>query len=86
MNKKLSEMTPWERVEPRLKGLSNEEAEDVAIKILAQIAAKHYYVFNDFEEWAKRVFRDKLWDAILDYKDKHAFELSLGSVMKNYNR
>lgn len=45
MRKKLKDMTPFERVEPRLKGLSNEEAEDVAVQIIAQVFAKHIYIY-----------------------------------------
>jgi hypothetical protein len=33
--KKLSDMTPIERVEQRMKGMSWEEAEDVGVEILA---------------------------------------------------
>lgn len=40
MAKKLADMTPFERVSQRLKGLTNEEAEDVAVQILAQVVAK----------------------------------------------
>lgn len=47
MRKKLSEQTPWERVLPRLKGLTDQEAEDVAVRILAPIMAKHVYIKRD---------------------------------------
>lgn len=49
MRKKLSEMTPFERVRPRLEGLTLEEAEDVAVNILAQIVAKRVYLRGDYE-------------------------------------
>lgn len=53
--KKLAEMTPFERVESRLKGLTNEEAEDVAMTILANLFIKHTYVLKDGEEWLKQL-------------------------------
>ena len=39
--KKLSEMTPYERVDSRMKGMSWEEAEDVGVEILAKCLALH---------------------------------------------
>lgn len=44
MAKKLKDMTPFERVESRMKDLSVEEAEEVAIKILARVVAKKIYI------------------------------------------
>ena len=41
--KKLSEMTPFERVNERMKGLTWDEAEEVGIEILAKCMALHVY-------------------------------------------
>ncbi len=83
--KKLSEMTPWERVEPRLKGLSNEEAEEVAVKILAQLLAKHVYIFEDGEEYFKKLMK-KITEGASEFTKSHTFELSLGHVMKKRSK
>lgn len=54
MRKKLKDMTPWERVEKRLQGLTNEEAEGIAFRILGQTTAKRVYVEGeDIGEIAK---------------------------------
>ncbi len=79
MRKKLKDMTPFERVEPRLKGLSNEEAEDVAVQIIAQIFAKHALIFKDSEGYFKSLF-DKIAEASVKYAKEHSFELAAGRV------
>lgn len=82
MRKKLQEMTPYERVEPRLKGLSNEEAEDVAVRILAQIVAKHVHIKKDGEEYFRHLMKT-IADAADKYTQDHSFELALGYVVEN---
>lgn len=79
MRKKLKDMTPFERVEPRLKGLSNEEAEDVAVQIIAQIFAKHIFIFKDGEEYYKGLMR-RIDEATCKYTKEHSFELAAGRV------
>ncbi len=84
--KKLSEMTPWERVEPRLKGLKNEEAEEIAVRILAQVLSKHIYVFEDGREYFTCLM-EKIADASTEYTKTHTFALALGNVMeKRYGK
>ena len=85
MRKKLSEMTPFERVLPRLKGLSNEEAEDIAIKILAQVGAKHFYVFCDGDKYFDDLLK-KLSNEIIEYSKNHSYELALGKVFYDKNK
>ena len=53
--KKLSEMTPIERVDQRMKGMTWEEAEDVGVEILARCMALHTYARKDGEEFFKNV-------------------------------
>ena len=53
--KKLSEMTPIERVEQRMKGMSWEEAEDVGVEILARCLALHIYARKDGVEYFERL-------------------------------
>lgn len=79
MRKKLKDMTPFERVESRLIGLSNEEAEDVAVQIIAQVFAKHIYIHKDGEEYCKGLMR-RIAEATCEYTKKHSFELAVGRV------
>ena len=79
--KKLSEMTPYERVESRLKGLTNEEAEDVALTILAQVFAKHVYIFDDGEEWLK-LMMNKLEEKTIDFTQKNSLNIAAGKVAR----
>lgn len=55
MKKKLSEMTPIERVEQRMKGMSWEDAEDVGVEILARCLALHIYARKDGVEYFERL-------------------------------
>lgn len=43
MKKKKSEMTPYERVDKSMEGMSWDEAEEVGIEILARVMALHVY-------------------------------------------
>jgi hypothetical protein len=54
--KKLSEMTPYERVDSRIKGMSWEEAEDVGVEILSRCIALHIFAREDIEEYLPKVF------------------------------
>ncbi len=71
-------------MEPRLKGLSNEEAAEVAIKILAQVLAKHIHVANDGPEYYKKLMK-RIYEAAFDYSQKHAHELALASVLTEHD-
>ena len=55
--KKLSEMTPYERVDSRMKGMSWEEAEDVGVEILARCIALHLFAREDIEEYLPKLFK-----------------------------
>ena len=81
MPKKLAEMTPWERVQSRMKGLSNEQAEEIAVKILAQIVAKHVWIEKDGEEYIPALMK-KICEAADEYSQEHSWELAMGSVAK----
>ena len=81
MRKKLSEMTPFERVLPRLKGLSNDESEDVAVKILGQVVAKHIFVNGEGADYFDALVK-KICDATDQYKDKHSLEISIARAIK----
>lgn len=81
MAKKLADMTPFERVSKRLKGLTNEEAEDVAVQILAQVVAKKVVIHGGTED----VFLDlmgKIAKAGDEYIQKNARMLAMGKVME----
>ena len=74
-------MTPWERVLPRLKGLSNEQAEAVDVNILAQIVAKHVWIEKDGEEYIPALMK-KICEAADKYSQEHSMLLAMGSVVK----
>jgi len=80
--------TPFERVLPRLKGLSNEEAVDVAIKILAQPVAKKLIIEEDVDYIYTIV--GKLNDEVEKYIKDNAGMLAFAKVInrkeKNDNR
>lgn len=80
MAKKLSDMTPYERVVQRMKGLTNEEAEDVAVQILAQVVAKKLVVFGQREEIFLSLM-EKIAKAGDDYIQKNAGLLAMGKVL-----
>ena len=74
--KKLSDMTPIERVDQRMKGMSWEEAEDVGVEILARCLALHMYVHKDEEKYI-----DHLLTRILERGTEWAKENALGLAM-----
>jgi len=53
--KKLSEMTPFERVESRMKGMTWDEAEEAGIEILARVLALHVYARKEDENYLMSV-------------------------------
>lgn len=55
--KKVSEMTPYERVDSRMKGMSWEEAEDVGVEILAKCLALHIFAREDVDEYMPKLFK-----------------------------
>ena len=55
--KKLSDMTPIERVDQRMKNMTWEEAESVGVEILARCLALHVYSRKDGKEWFDRTMK-----------------------------
>ena len=49
-------MTPIERMNKLMKGLSWEEAEDVGVEILARCIALHVFAREDYEEYLPKLF------------------------------
>lgn len=80
MAKKLADMTPFERVSQRLKGLTNEEAEDVAVQILAQVVAKKVVIHGGRED-VFLALMEKIAKAGDEYIQTHAGLLAMGKVM-----
>ena len=74
------QMTTYEKVQLCLKGVSNEEAEDAAVKILAQIFAKHMYVYKDADAWLDSLLT-KLTTSTREYMHNNAMSLALGGVI-----
>lgn len=80
MAKKLADMTPFERVSKRLEGLTNEEAEDVAVQILAQVVAKKVVIHGGRED-VFLALMEKIAKAGDEYIQTHAGLLAMGKVM-----
>ena len=78
MAKKLADMTPFERVS---KGLTNEEAEDVAVQILAQVVAKKVVIHGGRED-VFLALMEKIAKAGDEYIQKNAGMLAMGKVME----
>lgn len=78
--KKLSDMTIYEKVERILTGVSNEEAEEVAVKILAQLIAKHAYIENDLDAYNKGLWK-KLTEAAIKFSQSHSLEMALAKAV-----
>lgn len=77
--KKLADMTPYERVEERLVGLSNEEVEDIAIKMLAQIVAKAVYIRGD-EQYIMQLVK-RICEKADEFAKDHSLEIAMGKVI-----
>ena len=75
--KKLSEMTPYERVDSRMKGMSWEEAEDVGVEILARCIALHTFAREDIDEYLPKLF-GRIRDRSLEWaKTEGSFPLAM---------
>lgn len=72
-------MTPYERVEQRLAGLSNEEVEDIAIKMLAQTVAKAVYIRGD-EQYIMQLVK-RICEKADEFAKNHSFEITMGKVI-----
>lgn len=77
--KKLADMTPYERVEERLVGLSNEEVEDIAIKMLAQTVAKAVYIRDDLQYIMQLTKR--ICEKADEFAKDHSLEIAMGKVI-----
>ena len=76
--------TPSERVEKALENLSNDQAEDIALRILAQVYAKHIHVFKDGDRYIERLL-SKLSLQTKIYVAAHARALALASIIHDCN-
>ena len=65
--KKLADMTPIERMNKLMKGLSWDQAEEVGVEILARVLSLHTYARKEGEEYL-----DRLIDRICDRSDEWA--------------
>lgn len=79
--KKLSDMTPIERVDRVMKGASWEDAENVGIEILARCISLNLYVNKGGEGYMKKLFA-RLVDRVQTWTDAHATQLAMGRVAK----
>ena len=74
--KKLSEMTPIERVDQRMKGMSWEEAEDVGVEILARCLALHIFARKDGMDWYDKVLK-RITERMDEWRKENAFVLAM---------
>ena len=79
--KKISEMTPIERVDRTMKGVSWEDAESVGIEILARCISFNYFVNKGGKGYMEKLFA-RLGDRVQTWTDAHATELAMGRVAK----
>ena len=79
--KKLSEMTPIERVDQRMKGMTWEEAEDVGVEILARCLALHMYARKDGVDWFDKTSK-RIIERAQEWKDEgnHSWILAWAAV------
>lgn len=78
--KKQSEMTPIERMNKLMKGLSWEEAEDVGVEILARCFARHKHVLKDEDKFMDDIV-EKICERCNEWSHEHSWELAIASVM-----
>ena len=79
--KKISEMTPIERVDRVMKGASWEDAENVGIEILARCISFNYFVNKGGKDYMEKLFA-RLGDRVQTWTDAHATQLAIGRVAK----
>ena len=79
--KKISEMTPIERVDRVMKGASWEDAENVGIEILARCISFNYFVNKGGKGYMEKLFA-RLGDRVQTWTDEHATQLAIGRVAK----
>ena len=79
--KKLSELTPIERVDRVMKGASWEDAENVGIEILARCISFNYFVNKGGKDYMEKLFA-RLGDRVQTWTDEQATQLAMGRVAK----
>ena len=79
--KKMSELTPIERVDRVMKGASWEDAENVGIEILARCISFNFFVNKGGKGYMEKLFA-RLVDRVQTWTDEHATQLAMGRVAK----
>jgi hypothetical protein len=79
--KKMSELTPIERVDRVMKGVSWEDAENVGIEILARCISFNFFVNKRGKGYMEKLFA-RLGDRVQTWTDDHATQLAMGRVAK----
>lgn len=77
--KKLSDMTPIERVDQRMKGMSWEEAEDVGVEILARCLSFHVHVRKDGEKYIDHLLK-RVFERATEWTEEHIYTLAMARV------
>lgn len=83
--KKLAEMTPIERMNKLMKGLSWEEAEEVGAEILARCLARHKHVLKDEDKFMDNIL-EKICERCNEWSHEYSWELAIASVMSKRDK
>lgn len=83
--KKLAEMTPIERMNKLMNGLSWEEAEEVGVEILARCLSRHKHVLKDEEKFMDDIV-EKICERCNEWSNEHSWELAIASVMSKRDK
>ena len=83
--KKLAEMTPIERMNKLMNGLSWEEAEEVGVEILARTFAFHAHSVKDGEKFFENLM-EKIALRADEWAKEHSRELAIASVMSKRDK
>ena len=77
--KKLSDMSPIERVERCMEGMNWEEAEDVGVEILARCMSLHMSVYDEGEGYVKHLL-GRLLDRTKEWTEEHLYMLAMARI------
>ena len=83
--KKLAEMTPIERMDKLMKGLSWEETEVVGAEILARCLARHKHVLKDEDKFMNNIL-EKICERCNEWSHEHRWELAIASVISKRDK
>ena len=78
-------MTPIERMDKLMKGLSWEETEVVGAEILARCLARHKHVLKDEDKFMNNIL-EKICERCNEWSHEHRWELAIASVISKRDK